>query len=218
MSAPMDPPTMSVADAIGALHAARDDAVVVVMTMSAIAFWPTVGDLDFRLVGTMGAAGSIGLGLALGVPDRPVWVIDGDGSLLMQLPVTTAIADAAPSNLMHVVIDNGIYAVSGGQPTPGPRDWAQLLTGAGYRAATTCDTPAEIGSALARHEQRGPWALVARCRRERPDYPPGWLTVRPADEAASLRRALTRARARTPARPPVPRAAAATRDVRSRRG
>ena len=185
----MTPPSMHVGDAIAALHENRGDAVVV-MTMSAIAFWPEVGDLDFRLVGTMGAAASIGLGLAVGVPDRPVWVIDGDGSLLMQLAVVAAIGNAAPPNLVHVVIDNGVYAVSGAQPTPGPRDWPALLQGAGYVEAERCDTPAAVRAAIARSAS-GPRAIIARCRQERPAYPPGWLDVRAADEAARLRRALS---------------------------
>ena len=184
----MTTPSMHVREAIAVLHEDRGDAVVV-MTMSAIAFWPDVGEFDFRLVGTMGAAASIGLGLALGVPDRPVWVIDGDGSLLMQLAVVAAIGNAAPRNLVHVVVDNGVYAVSGAQPTPGPRDWTALLKGAGYVEAEQCDTPAAVHAAVTR-PATGPRAIIARCRRERPAYPPGWLAVRAADEAARLRRAL----------------------------
>jgi phosphonopyruvate decarboxylase len=197
----MTEPSMDVEQAVSALYDHRDDAIVV-MTMSAIAFWPEVGECDFRLVGTMGAAASIGLGLALGVPNRPVWVIDGDGSLLMQLAVTAAIGTAAPRNLVHVVIDNGIYAVSGAQPTPAPRDWAGLLEAAGYHVATVCETPAAVHAAISRTDP-GPRAIVARCRRERPAYAPGWLVVRPADEAARLRRALA-GDAVTPARPPSP--------------
>ena len=184
----MTSPPLDVAQAVGALREDRHDAIVV-LTMSAIAFWPEASDLDFRLVGTMGAASSIGLGLALGVPNRPVWVIDGDGSLLMQLGVTAAIGDAAPPNLVHIVIDNGIYAVSGGQPTPGPRDWVGLLEGAGYASATECRTTDDVRAALHRGGA-GPRAIVIRCRRERPAYPPGWLSVRAADEAARLRTTL----------------------------
>jgi thiamine pyrophosphate-dependent acetolactate synthase large subunit-like protein len=202
----MTEPTMDVRDAVAALHEHRGNAIVV-MTMSAIAFWPEVGEWDFRLVGTMGAAASIGLGLALGVPDRPVWVIDGDGSLLMQLAVTAAIGAAAPPNFVHIVIDNGMYAVSGGQPTPGPRDWAGLLVAAGYAAATGCDTPAAIDTAIGRADP-GPRAIIAHCRRERPAYAPGWLAVRAAGEAARLRRALARDTV-TPVRRPSPPGAAA---------
>lgn len=182
---------IAVEDAITVVHAARrrQPHTIVVMTMSALAFWPDVTEHDFRLIGTMGAAGAIGLGLALGVPDRPVWILDGDGSLLMQLGVTATIADAAPRNLVHVVIDNGIYAVSGGQPTPGPDDWPALLEAAGYREAIQCDTRPKIGAALER-SRPGPRAIVIRCRRERPAYAPGALAVDAAAEAARLRAAL----------------------------
>ncbi len=182
---------MPVQEAITALHAEADDAITV-LTMSAIAFWPEVRPHDFRLLGAMGAAGSIGLGLALGVPDRPVWVIDGDGSLLMQLAVVAAVADAAPRNLVHVVIDNGIYAISGGQPTPGPRDWAGLLRSAGYATVDVCDTPNALRAAVRRRDG-GPRALVVSCLRERPAYPPGALAVKSAEEAARIRAALTAA-------------------------
>ena len=128
----MTEPTMHVAEATTVLREEAGDAIAV-LTMSPMAFWGESRPLDFRLLGTMGAAASIGLGIALGTPDRTVWVIDGDGSLLMQLGVVAAVADAAPENYVHVVIDNGIYAISGAQPTPAPRDWAALLEGAGYR-------------------------------------------------------------------------------------
>ena len=122
--------TMHVEEATAVLREEAGDAIAV-LTMSPIAFWGESRAVDFRLMGTMGAAASIGLGIALGTPDRDVWVLDGDGSLLMQLGVVAAVADAAPDNLVHVVVDNGIYAISGAQPTPAPRDWAALLEAAG---------------------------------------------------------------------------------------
>jgi thiamine pyrophosphate-dependent acetolactate synthase large subunit-like protein len=86
---------MTVEQATGAILGARGDAVGVV-TMSAIAYWSQMREDDYRLMGLMGAAGSIGLGLVIGAPDRRVLVVDGDGSLQMQLGVLAAIADAAP--------------------------------------------------------------------------------------------------------------------------
>ena len=184
--------TMHVHDATAVLREEAGDAIAV-LTMSPIAFWGAPRPQDFRLMGTMGAAASIGLGIALGVPDRPVWVLDGDGSLLMQLGVVAAVADAAPDNLVHVVIDNGIYANSGAQPTPAPRDWAALLAAAGYRDAVECETPDEVRAAV-RRDAPGPRAIVIRCVRERPAYAPGALLVTPADEAAHIRDGLTGAR------------------------
>jgi thiamine pyrophosphate-dependent acetolactate synthase large subunit-like protein len=181
--------TMTVEQACAVLGHERDDALAV-LTMSAIAYWSDVRDDDYRLMGLMGAAGAIGLGLALGLPERPVWVVDGDGSLLMQLGVVAAVTDAGPANLTHVVIDNGIYAISGAQPTPAPADWAALLRAAGYRSAVTCTTPDELRAAVTAPRGGGPRAVVVRCEALRPAYPAGAFNVEPAKEAHRVRAAL----------------------------
>ena len=67
----------------------------------------------------MGKASSIGLGIALARPDKKVLVIDGDGSLLMNLGSLVTVANMSPKNLVHFVYQNGTYGVSGGQPIPG---------------------------------------------------------------------------------------------------
>src|SRR5207249_6541773 len=68
--------------------------------------------------GSMGVASSIGLGLALARPDLRVFVLDGDGSLLMNLGSLATIGLLQPANLTLVVMDNEEYATTGGQPTP----------------------------------------------------------------------------------------------------
>ena len=98
------------------------DGAIVVATMAANFIWPQVStnpDLDLMLSGAMGKASSIGLGLALARPDKQVIVIDGDGSLLMNLGSLVTIADVAPPNLVHFVFENSVYRTSGGQPVPG---------------------------------------------------------------------------------------------------
>jgi hypothetical protein len=182
---------MTIADACAVLSDERDDAIAV-LTMSPIAFWPDVRDDDYRLMGLMGGAAGIGLGLALGLPERPIWVLDGDGSLLMQLGVVAAIADAAPPNLTHIVFDNGTYAISGAQPTPAPADWEGVFRSAGYADSVTCNTPEEIQAAVADGEIAGPRAIVIRCSGRRPDYPAGAFAVNPRQEAHGLRAALSR--------------------------
>lgn len=187
---------MGLDEATGVLVAERGDAVAVI-TMSPLGFWGEAGAADFRLLGLMGSAASIGLGIALGAPDRDVWVVDGDGSLLMQLGVLSAIADAAPANLLHVVLDNGVYAVSGAQPTPGPVDFAALALGAGYPSAAACDSTEALREAVQREavqrEPGGPRMVVARCRRERPEYPSGaFAGILSSEETARLRAALAR--------------------------
>ena len=83
----------------------------------------------------------MGLGLALARPERRVVVLDGDGSLLMQLGSLATIAGAAPRNFTHFVFKNGVYHTSGSQPIPGGSgvDFVLLARGAGYRDAYAID-------------------------------------------------------------------------------
>src|SRR5881296_3874102 len=73
---------------------------------------------NFYTWGSMGLASSIGLGLALAQPALRVFVLDGDGSLLMNLGSLATIGLLRPSNLVVIVMDNQEYATTGGQPTP----------------------------------------------------------------------------------------------------
>jgi thiamine pyrophosphate-dependent acetolactate synthase large subunit-like protein len=73
---------------------------------------------NFYMLGSMGLAFPIALGVALAQPERRVIALEGDGSLLMQLGCLSTIAMLAPKNLTLIVMDNGIYQITGGQPTP----------------------------------------------------------------------------------------------------
>jgi phosphonopyruvate decarboxylase len=109
--------------------------------MTTVAIWHEVAPESptVACVGFMGGASSLGLGLALARPERRVIVLDGDGSLLMQLGSLSTIAGAAPANLTHLVFKNGVYHTSGGQAIPGRAriDFAAMARGAGYRDAWT---------------------------------------------------------------------------------
>ena len=72
---------------------------------------------NFYMLGSMGLASSIGLGVALSVPNKKVIVIDGDGNVLMNLGSLTTIGKLCPKNLVHVVLDNESHDSTGGQPT-----------------------------------------------------------------------------------------------------
>ena len=72
---------------------------------------------NFYMIGSMGLASSIGLGLALARPDRDVVVIDGDGSLLMNMGSLATVFANNPRNLTWIVIDNGAYGSTGNQDT-----------------------------------------------------------------------------------------------------
>jgi phosphonopyruvate decarboxylase len=120
------------------INAQRGSAICV-PTMTAVPAWRTIApdDLSVACVGFMGGASSLGLGLALARPDRRVLVLDGDGSLLMQLGSLATVAGAAPRNLVHFLFRNGVYHTSGEQGIPGGLsvDFVAMAKGAGYRMA-----------------------------------------------------------------------------------
>ena len=91
-------------------------------------------DLNYTFTGAMGQGSSHALGLALGRPDRRVIVLDGDGSLLMNLGSLVTIGNAAPKNLVHCVCANGTYETNGAVPIPGVRrfSFTAFARAAGY--------------------------------------------------------------------------------------
>ena len=72
---------------------------------------------NFYMIGSMGLASSIGLGVALKNPRRKIFVFDGDGNILMNLGSLTTIGTLKPKNLIHIIFDNSKHASTGGQPT-----------------------------------------------------------------------------------------------------
>src|SRR5712675_3624291 len=97
------------------------DADIVLPVYSSAFDWIAIrpSPLNYLSHGAMGLASSHGLGLALGRPDKRVVVLDGDGSLLMNLGTLVTIAEVAPPNLFHFVCQNGTYEANGGRPIPG---------------------------------------------------------------------------------------------------
>lgn len=71
----------------------------------------------FYMMGSMGLASSIGLGLAICCPNSRIMVIEGDGSIIMNMGSMATIGHYAPNNLIHIVLDNEIYESTGGQPS-----------------------------------------------------------------------------------------------------
>jgi len=126
---------------------------------------------NFYTWGSMGLASSIGLGLALARPDARAIVVDGDGSLLMNLGSLATIGWARPDNLVLIVWDNALYATTGGQETATAHhaDLAAAARALGIdRAATVEDEPA-LRAALARARvEPGPWAIVAKVTESAP--------------------------------------------------
>lgn len=111
-----------------------------------------VGDRpnNFYMLGSMGLASSIGLGLALALPKRRVIAIDGDGSVLMNLGSLATIADQANENYLLVILDNGCYGSTGSQPTCTSRrsDLAAVASGAGVSEVKVATTASEVQSCM----------------------------------------------------------------------
>jgi phosphonopyruvate decarboxylase len=108
---------------------------IAVATYSSAAEWNDLNPrtLNYFSVGAMGLASSHALGLALGCPGRRIVVLDGDGSLLMNLGTLVTIGAAAPRNLVHFVCQNGTYEANGSHPIPNPTvDFAAMAGAAGY--------------------------------------------------------------------------------------
>src|SRR5205823_4671743 len=117
---------------------------IVIPTMASIAIWPRLSDtpLDFAYMpSAMGQGPTLGLGLALAQPGRGVIVLNGDGSLLMNLGSLVTLANH-PADVFLLTLDNGLYEVTGGQVTAGAghTDFAGLARAAGIRRVYAFDT------------------------------------------------------------------------------
>jgi phosphonopyruvate decarboxylase len=138
------------------------------------------------LVGSMGCASSVGLGIALAQPRRRVVVVDGDGALLMRMGALTTIGYEHPANLVHLVLDNGQHESTGGQATVSDSvDLCAIARASGYQAARRVDDATGLAGELRRGEP-GPLFLHLRTH-------PGVMeslprpSVRPEEVAARLR-------------------------------
>jgi phosphonopyruvate decarboxylase len=128
---------ISAIEAVKAINDVRHGQVVVA-TMTANRYWETVSDnkdLDLPIFGAMGKASSVALGLALSQPQKQIIVLDGDGSLLMNLGSLVTIAGMEPANLVHFVFEDGAYWTTGGQPIPGNGKFnlSAMAQDAGYK-------------------------------------------------------------------------------------
>jgi len=132
---------------------------------------------NFYTWGSMGLASSIGLGIALAKPDVRVVVLDGDGSLLMNLGSLATIGLLQPKNLLVIVMDNELYATTGGQATPTAHgaDLAAAARAMRIENAVTVRTETELRQSLNQSEIRNPKSamfLVAKVAESAPDVKP----------------------------------------------
>lgn len=119
----------------------------------------------YTMAGAMGAAVSIGLGMALSAPDRKIAAINGDGEMLMGIGSLITVASEAPQNLTIVCQDNSMHGETGGQTghTAATANLEAIARGAGISSAMTISEPSQIADAVKFiAESPGPRFLLAR--------------------------------------------------------
>ncbi len=164
-------------EALKAIYSKLEDCIVVTIMGAVAAEIQTIGHKKnfFYLQHGMGLASSVGLGIALSRPELQVIVLDGDGSLLMNLGTLTTLARYQPANLLHVVFDNESLLSVGGFPTATSTgtDLQKIADGAGIpntRFADSLDDFKqqfnqaleldELTTLVAKVEAKGPSAFV----------------------------------------------------------
>ena len=122
---------MPLVESLNVLREIRGDDEVVLTVMGTAREWMALGEphpLDWIYVpSSMGQAPSLGLGMALAQPDKQVIVCNGDGCMLMNLGSLVTITNQAVSNYTLIIFDNGVYEITGGQPTPATSGTAPLV-------------------------------------------------------------------------------------------
>ncbi len=129
---------MHTADMLKIFAEHRGDAIVI--SGRGGRHWAAISDtvMDLPLGDpAMGGHSGFGLGLALAQPNRRVVLFDSEGDILMSLGQLPTIAEQAPANFYHFILDNEVYATTGGQPVPNAKhvDYAAIARGAGYPRA-----------------------------------------------------------------------------------
>ena len=121
---------------------------------------------DFLTVGSMGHAGMIALRIASEKETRRVWCLDGDGACLMHLGALPVIARRLPSNLVHIVINNGAHETVGGMPVCcGSMNIPAIASAAGYPVVRSADSEEQLGSVLSEclSSVQGPVLIEVKC-------------------------------------------------------
>jgi sulfopyruvate decarboxylase subunit beta len=141
------------AECIAMLYPELDDKIVVTIMGACAQELYDLGHKDnfFYLQHAMGLASSIGLGLAMHLPAERIVVLDGDGSVLMNLGTLATIARYRPRNLVHIIFDNGSLLSTGGfdsHTTSGTTDLAAIAKGAGLERVSAVDSIVDFGEAV----------------------------------------------------------------------
>ena len=144
---------MKRAECIGMLYPELEDKLVVTIMGACAQELYDLGHKEnfFYLQHAMGLASSIGLGLAMHLPRERIVVLDGDGSVLMNLGTLATMARYRPRNLVHIIFDNGSLLSTGGfdsHTTSGITDLAAIARGAGLEHVSAVDSVMDFGEAV----------------------------------------------------------------------
>lgn len=120
---------------------------------------------DFLTVGSMGHSSSIALGVAINKPEQRIWCIDGDGAVLMHMGAMAVIGANKPSNLIHIVINNGAHETVGGMPTvAGSIDLVSIAKACGYPNAVRVNSFEELDLEIEKAKNRNELCMIeANC-------------------------------------------------------
>ena len=116
---------------------------------------------DFLIVGSMGHTSQIAAGVALSRPEKRVYCVDGDGSVLMHMGSLAVNASVAPENMVHIVLNNGSHDTVGGQPTAASfLNLDRIASECGYKRCFSCSSPDELVKALDSVQNIGALSLI----------------------------------------------------------
>jgi phosphonopyruvate decarboxylase len=148
------------------------------------------GSNKFYMMGSMGCLASVGLAVAMEHPDKRVYVLDGDGALLMKMGTLSTVGYHGPANLVHICFDNAAYESTGGQPTTSSTtDFAAIANACGYPSVSSVESLADFTRAIPSVQDRtGPHFITVRIASGTPENLP-----RPAEDAFTMARAFSRA-------------------------
>ena len=149
-------------------------------------------DLNYLCTGAMGQASSHALGLALACPEEVIVVLDGDGSLLMNLASLVTIVNSRATNLVHFVCHNGLYEVNGAYPVPGRGiiDFSGVARSCGFVSVFDFDDTETFSAGIdAVFEATGPVFVTLRVEAGEA-YPRDYETIHSAQSRATFRQAL----------------------------
>ena len=121
---------------------------------------------NFYMIGSMGLASSIGLGIALNKPKKRIFVFDGDGNILMNLNSLVTIGSLKPKNLIHVIFDNNVHESTGGQPTYSSQIDISKIAKALRYTTFSVRTKKSLGNILKKiQHMKGPIMILVKVQR-----------------------------------------------------